>query len=104
MAQDQRIKILGPSLLAAAMLFAAVARWPYGYYQLLRWVVCGAGIYTSVIIYQSKASLRWATWLLVALAILFNPLVPFDLARETWRFANLAGGVLFLSVALLSAK
>lgn len=34
-----------PSLIVAVMLLLALVEWPYGYYQLLRFPICGVGVY-----------------------------------------------------------
>ena len=36
-----------PAMIPALMLFVAMGAWPFGYYQLLRFVVCGPGTYVG---------------------------------------------------------
>jgi len=36
-----------PAIIAALILLGALAPWPYGYYQLLRFVVCGVAVYVA---------------------------------------------------------
>ena len=43
-----------PATIAALMLLAAVGDWPYGYYQLLRFIICAAGAYVAWLSYHSK--------------------------------------------------
>ena len=74
--------LLWPGVAAGAMLLAAVLPWPYGYYQLLRLVVCGVGAYFAYTAYQ-WGKLR-AVWLFGGIAALFNPFVPIHLTRELW--------------------
>jgi len=38
--------------IAALMLFGALGYWPYGYYQLLRFVVCSISVYTAFVAYE----------------------------------------------------
>ena len=38
-----------PAVIAAIMLLLALASWPCGYYQLLRFVVCGIAGYIVVL-------------------------------------------------------
>jgi len=40
-----------PAGVASIMLFLALAPWPYGYYQLLRFVVCGVSAYMAFMAY-----------------------------------------------------
>ncbi|MFC1636345.1 DUF6804 family protein [Planctomycetota bacterium] len=83
-----------PAIIAALMLFGALAQWPYGYYQLLRFVVCGVSVYVAVMAYTWKKI--WATWLFGIVAILFNPLVPIHLSRELWQPIDFMTAVLFV--------
>ena len=52
-----------PSLIASAMLLGALAALPYGYYQLLRLVVCVAGGCVAFLAYNWEK--MWAVWLYV---------------------------------------
>lgn len=76
---DKRPHLI-PSLIAAAMLLGALAQWSYGYYQLLRFVTCGAGVYVVFTAYSWQE--MWAVWVFGFVALLFNPLVPIRLPRE----------------------
>ena len=86
-----------PSLVAAAMLLGALAQWPYGYYQLLRWIVCGAAIFVAVSAYGWQK--LWATWLFGFVAALFNPLVPVHLSRDAWQPIDVVCAILFIFAA-----
>jgi len=70
------------------MLLAALLPWPYGYYNLLRFCVCGAAAFLA---YQQwthdNAASKWVV-MLVAIAFLYNPLVPIHLTREIWTVLN----------------
>jgi len=70
-----------PVIIAALMLLLALASWPYGYYQLLRFVACGVAVYVAFMAYNWQK--MWATWLFGFIAVLFNPLIPIHLSRET---------------------
>jgi len=88
-------------LITAAMLLLALADWPYGYYQLLRIVVCAVAAWGAVLAYGMEKP-GWA-WLLGALAVLFNPVFPIYLEREVWAFIDVATAVLLIaSLRLLS--
>ena len=82
-----------PALIAAIMLLVAIAPLPYGYYQFLRWVICGIAIYIAVIGYRWKKT--WATWVFGAIAVLFNPIIPIHLSREVWLPIDCVGSLLF---------
>lgn len=64
------------------MLFWALADNPYGYYQILRWVIAGVTGYSAYLAYEQGKN-TW-TWILAITAILFNPIAPIRLDRETW--------------------
>lgn len=90
-------------LLAAGLLVLALARWPYGYYQLLRWAVCGVGAWGVI---EALAAERrgWAT-VFGALAVLFNPIAPIRFDRDTWRVLDVAtAGVLALSIGWVRGR
>lgn len=80
------------SLLAAgvAALLAIPSIWPYGFYQLVRWIVCLSAGYNA---YQRgvKEKYFWAsTFALVA--ILFNPIAPIHFDKGVWQFIDFIVG------------
>ncbi len=81
-------------LAVGVFLLGAIGTWPYAYYQLLRWVVCGVGAYSAYMAHKSGRT-SWA-WVFGVIAVLFNPIVPFYLARNTWQVLDLAAAVPFL--------
>lgn len=83
-----------PAIIAAVMLFGALGEWPYGYYQLLRWVVCAAAVFIAYFGWQWKRI--WAVWLLGVLAVLFNPIVTIHLNREIWQVIDVMSGFMFI--------
>jgi len=91
-----------PHLVAAGMLFLALARWPYGYYSLLRWVVCGAAVYGGWLAYEGQR--KWLLGLFIPVGLLFNPLVPIHLTRQGWAPIDFIVGTLFLVSALIQRK
>jgi hypothetical protein len=88
-----------PCIVAATMLFLALGSWPYGYYQLLRFVVCGASIYVSFMAYNWQKT--WAVWLFGLIAVLFNPLIPVHLTREFWKPIDGLCGFVFITIAII---
>ncbi len=84
-----------PTLVAATMLFVAIADLQYGYYQILRWVVCGVAVYIAYMAYTWGKV--WATWVFGFIAVLFNPLIPVHLTKEIWQPINCICGILFCS-------
>lgn len=64
----QNITIL--KIITIIMLLFALADNPYGYYQILRWVVCGVACYSAFLEYQ-KNHYPW-TWAFGIIAVLFR--------------------------------
>jgi len=81
-------------IIASILLFWALSRHPYGYYTLLRWVVCGVAGYTAYISNRSNR-LPW-TWFFGILALFFNPIIPVKLDRATWANIDVAVGIALL--------
>jgi len=89
---DRRPHLI-PALVAAVMLFVAIVKLPYGYYQLLRWVVCGVSAYIAYLSYKWEKV--WATWVFGFVAILFNPILPIHLTKEIWQPIDIICAMLF---------
>ena len=66
---------------------------PYGYYQILRWVVCGVGAYCAIRLAGRKG---WM-WAMSIVALLFNPALPFRFGYSTWGAIDLIAGVFFIT-------
>lgn len=87
-------------IIAAILLIFAIDKHPYGYYTLLRFVVCGVTAYGAY--FAASIEKRGWTWILGAIAILFNPFIPIRLGRDFWAFIDIAIAViLFASLILL---
>lgn len=95
----QRRPHLTPSLIAAVLLVAALGKWPYDYYRVLRWVTCAASLFTAYCAYNWKQT--WAVWVFGVVALVFNPLVPVHLTRSLWRVIDLGAACLFSAGAAL---
>lgn len=83
-----------PALISAVMLFIAIPHLPYGYYQLLRWIICASGIYIAYLSYESKRT--FFSWPMGIIALLFNPLVPFHLDKDTWVIIDFIAAPVFI--------
>jgi len=88
-----------PCLIAALMLFGALAYWPYGYYKLLRFVTCVAGVYVVYKAYNWQK--MWAVWLFGFIALLFNPLIPIHLTHEIWQPIDFICAILFIAIVFV---
>jgi len=84
-------------IIAIIILFWALADNPYGYYQILRWVIAGVTGYSAYLAYEQGKNV-W-TWILAIPAILFNPIAPIYLDRETWSVLNIVtAAIIFTSI------
>lgn len=75
------------------LLIAIPSWWPYGFYTLLRWVICAVSIYVVYGFYKSKL-IGW-TFVFGAIAILFNPLFPVYLDKSSWVGIDFISAILF---------
>lgn len=84
------------SIVAILMLLLAIPSglWPYGYYQILRWIVAGVALFITYIAYHLEKQ-TWI-WIMVIIAILFNPIAPIYLPKETWVLIDLITATIFL--------
>lgn len=83
---------------AAVMLALAVPPiWPYGYYMLLRLVVCGVAAFSAHQIRRTSPGMSSG---LVIMALLFNPVIPVFLPRALWIPIDLVGAVVFWRLAM----
>ena len=93
-----------PQAIAGVMLLLAFnPDNPYGYYVLLRWVICGIFAFLALQAFE-KGNKEWV-WILGITAGVYNPFIPLHLGREIWALANLATiGVAITSIFKLNGK
>lgn len=82
---------------AAAMLFLGAAPMPYGYYMLLRLVVCGIFAFAAFIALERK--IKALSWVYGFMALVFNPIIKIHFPKEMWAVIDVAAGVLLLATA-----
>ena len=91
-------------IIPVAMLAIALFDLPYGYYQVMRFVICGCCGYVA---YQEYTASKWQLWVVVflAIAILYTPFFRIHFTREIWGILNVATmAVLICAVAMNSKK
>lgn len=86
------------TILAGIMLLLAIpAIWPYGYFQILRWVVTIVALFTVYLAYKAKKN-EWVV-VMIIIAILFNPIAPIFLQKQTWViFDFITSIIMFVSI------
>jgi hypothetical protein len=83
------------AFMAAFLCFAAIADLPYGFYKLLRWVVCGVSIALACQSHE-RGRINWV-WIFAFVAVIFNPLFRMPFEREVWRVFNVLAGLAFIA-------
>lgn len=81
-------------LLSIATLGIALLPMPYGYYQLLRVFIFCSSAYL-VLEYKGQAGEGWM-WILIALALIYNPVLRLSLGREIWAAVNIGTLVFYI--------
>ena len=79
------------------LVLAPLSGWPYGYYTLLRWVVC---LTTGYLAYENyRNGQRSFSLAFGAVALILNPIVPVHLSKSEWGPIDLAvAGFLFFYI------
>ncbi len=81
-------------LLSSVFLFFSLGSLPYSFFQLLRWIVSGTSFYSGWLFSKSKNH-NWA-WFFFIVGVLFNPIVPFYLSRDTWMIIDIIVAFIFI--------
>lgn len=94
----EKYPTLLPSAVSIIMLILAIPTgWPYGYYTLLRLVVCGTSLFIAYKAYEFNRKV----WMYVMgfIALLFNPVIPVHLDKEIWVVIDvIVAIVIFVSI------
>jgi len=101
---NERIRILKPlNAIMIVMLGIALLpiRW-YGYYILLKFVVCGGCAFLAANAYDDGR--KHLVWFLGGLAVLYNPIIRFPLGRELWMVINILTIIVLIAAMRLLKK
>ena len=83
-----------PTLISIVMLLAGIPQFfPYGYYTLLRLVVCGTSAYIAYFSFEEARKIIGAISILFA--FIFNPLIPLYLGKEIWALIDIIAALFF---------
>ena len=86
-------------LVIAAILFISIAELPYGFYQLMRFIVpILSGIYAVILFYVKEEFTLWMVPSLIAV-IMWNPILPIYFDKETWVIIDIIFGISQLILA-----
>ena len=91
-------------LVLAILLLLCLADMPYGFYQLVRFIVAGAFAYLSYDYFKLKK--ERLGFVFAALALLFQPFFKIALGRVVWNIVDVivAIGLLILIVVTFVGK
>ena len=84
------------------LLLAALGKWPYNFYIVLRVVVSLSFSRLAWLMHRKKLSF-WQG-LLILFVLIFNPVAPLRLDRSTWQVLNLVAAVATIPILLTYAK
>jgi len=85
---------------ASAGCLLALFDFPDEFFKVLRFVVVAACVAVIWDVQKSTGSANKKTAISIAfglLAVIFNPILPLEMERETWAWFNVIGGILFLA-------
>ena len=91
----ENISIKPPVIASIVMLLLAILPLPYGYYTLLRLVVCFTAVFLAWFSYKAQ-KISWA-WMMGLLALIFNPIIPLYFGRELWIVVDLIAAGIFVT-------
>ena len=83
-----------------ALALAAFADMPYDFFVLLRVLVFLTCVILSAALWKAQIVSGWF-WLVVGIALLYNPLLPIHLHRDTWAWINIATITFFCALTAL---
>lgn len=90
-------------IILAALFFVCLAKMPYGYYQLVRFIAMVGFVYLAYRNFEEGNKL--SSYVFAALAILFQPLLKIDLGRTIWNIVDVVVGLgLLISLFLKPQK
>ena len=82
------------AVISIFLLLLAIPRLPYGYYIFLRWALSATALFSAWAAYECKC--KFWVFVMGGIAILFNPIIPVHLPKETWIVIDFIIAVIFL--------
>jgi hypothetical protein len=83
-----------PTLISIVMLFSGIPEFvPYGYYTLLRLVVCGTSIYIVYFSFEKEKKVIGSISILFA--FIFNPIIPIHFGKEVWVLIDIIAALFY---------
>jgi hypothetical protein len=83
------------------LVFLGVGDWPYGYYIILRLILCLSCLF--LLFSSHPMTVEWQRWVTAGYAVLYNPVFPIVLGeKKLWVVLNFSTVFWFYFVALRS--
>ena len=86
---------LAPAILAAAACLAGIALVGHEYYQVVRYIIAILAVIIGWFALQARQ--WWWVPVMLAIAILWNPLYPFEFSGTVWDGAHIVAAAAFLA-------
>ncbi|WP_457101277.1 DUF6804 family protein [Microbacterium sp. P5_E9] len=86
---------LAPAILAAVACLAGIALVGHEYYQVVRYIIAILAVIIGWFALQARQ--WWWVPVMVAIAILWNPLYPFEFSGTVWDGAHIVAAAAFLA-------
>ena len=97
--KTEKQSIVPKSFIVMMMVMLGIALLPiryYGYYVLLKIVICGGCAFLAAIAYGDGR--KHLVWFMGGLAVLYNPIIRFPLGRELWIVINILTIIVLIAV------
>ncbi len=93
---------LWPAIIAGIILFIGIFPLPYGYFQLLRWIVCGVAVFIVYKAYTYKNA--GVAIIFCIVAVLFNPIRTVYFEKNVWQWIDSICAAVFITSIFVLKK
>ena len=92
------------SILSIVLLVIAIPiGLPYGYYVLLRWVICACAAFMTYFSFKQQKNVF--VFAFIVIALVFNPILPLSLGKGLWVIVDaIAAFIFFGSLFVVKAE
>ena len=101
---NEKTKVFILPLIIAAILFISIAELPYGFYTFMRIVVPILSAIYLFCAYAEKEEFNLMMIPNILIVILWNPIFPVYLDKDTWIIIDLAAGICQIITAVYSYR
>jgi len=81
--------------IAGIMLLLGILPLPYSYYILLRWSITFVALYVAFL--KFIGNYETAGFIMLAIALLFNPFSVFTMSKSNWMLIDLVVAIIFFA-------